>query len=148
MILNRTDIRLPTLHRVAGLAVRSHLSAVNIRMTIRALRSDIRENWFGVALRTGHIRMHATQRILCLIVIEFGNRANRLPSRLGMTVLTGNREGTMRTPRTVARCTSPRGRSSHHGRQPQKQNTQDDPKCSLHVSPSKPDSPDKFFTNL
>ena len=147
VILNRADIRFPALHRVARLAVCAHLSAMNICMAIRALRSNIRENWFRMALRAGHVRMHAAQRILCLIVIEFGDRADRLPSSLRVTVLTGHSQGTVRTPRAIARCASPSGRSGHHGRQPQKQDTQDDPKCSLHVSPLKSDCTDKSFTN-
>ena len=123
VILNCADIRFPALHVMTGLADRAHLAAMNIRMAIRALRSNIRENRFRMALRAGHIRMHAPQRILCLIVIEFGDRADRLPSRLRVTVLTGNSQGTVRTPRAIARRASPSGRSGHHGRQPQKQDT-------------------------
>jgi len=118
VILNRANVRLPTLHRVAGFAIRAHLPAMNIRMTICALRSDIRENWLRVTLRTGHIRVHAAQRVLCLVVIEFGDRADRLPSRLRVTVLARYGQGAVRTPRTIARGASPSGRSGHHGRQP------------------------------
>jgi hypothetical protein len=46
----------------------------------RALGSDIREDQFGVALRTAQARVHAPQRIPGAVVIELGQGANRLPA--------------------------------------------------------------------
>jgi len=43
-----------------------------------------------VALRTGHILVKSAQRVVGLVVIEFGNGANRFPALGGVTVLTGN----------------------------------------------------------
>ena len=119
VILNRLDIGVPALDRVTGLAIRAHLSAMNVRMAIGALRSYIGKDRLGMALRAGHIRMHAAQRVFRFVVIEFGDRADGLPSSLRVAVLAGNGEGTVRAPRAVARRAPPRrGRSSHHGRQP------------------------------
>ena len=101
MILNRLNVGFPALDRVTGLAIRTHLSAMNIRMAIGALRSNICENGFRMALRAGHIRVHAAQRVFRLFVIEFGDRADRLPSRLGVAVLTGNGQRAVRAPRTI-----------------------------------------------
>lgn len=92
---------------MARFAVRTHLSAVNIRVAVRALRTYIRKNRLGVASSASHIRVHSAQRVFRLAVIEFRNRANRLPSRLGVAVLTGNGQRTMRAPRTVVRGTPP-----------------------------------------
>lgn len=119
VILNRLDIGVPALDRVTGLAIRAHLSAMNVRMAIGALRSYIGKDRFGMALRAGHSCVHAAQRVFRLVVIEFGDRADRLPSSLRVAVLAGNGEGTVRAPRAVVRRAPPRrGRSGHHGRQP------------------------------
>ena len=125
VILNRADVRLPALDRVAGFAVGAHLPAMNIRMAVRAFTPNIRKHRLGVTRRARHIGVHATQRVLRLTVIKFRDRADRLPSRLRVTVLAGNYQGTVRAPRAVARraSASPSGRSGHHGRQPQKQNS-------------------------
>lgn len=45
-VLNR-DV--PALHRVTFLTARSELAAMQVRMAIHALGSDIRKNWVGVA---------------------------------------------------------------------------------------------------
>lgn len=73
VVLYRLEPHLPSLYRVAGFAVRAELAAVNVRMTVRALGTDVREDKAGVALLTGDIHVHAAQRIACLIVVELGN---------------------------------------------------------------------------
>ena len=80
----------PSLHSVAVLAVCPHLPAVNVRVAVGAMRSHIRENHFGVALRAAHAFVKATQWILGFVVIKFGDGADRLPSHRRMTVLAGN----------------------------------------------------------
>ena len=66
---------IPSLHGVTLLAVRSHLPAVDVRVTVRAILSHIREHRLDVALHAFHFFVHSTQRIFCLVVIEFGRRA-------------------------------------------------------------------------
>src|SRR5437763_5280024 len=79
----------PAIHGMALFTTRSELAFVNVRMTVGALGSHIRKNRFGVALRTAHILVKATERKLGLVMIEFGNRADRLPALRCMTILTG-----------------------------------------------------------
>ena len=125
VILDCTDIRLPAFDGVARFTVGAHLPAMNVCMAVGALATYIRENRLRVAGSAGHIRVHAAQRIFRLIVIELRNRANRLPSRRRVAVLARDIERrTVRAARTIARGASPCGRrSSHHGKQPKKQNT-------------------------
>ncbi len=105
--LNRLDVGVPALDRVAGLAVRAHLPAMNIRVAIRALAAYICKNRLGVARGASYVGVHPTQRVLRLVVIEFWDRADRFPSCLGMAVLTGNGQRAMRAPRTVVRGAPP-----------------------------------------
>jgi hypothetical protein len=70
----------PTLHGVALLAARTHLPAVEICVTISAVRPDIGKDRLGVALRTGDPLMQAAQRIFCCVVIEFRNGPNGFPT--------------------------------------------------------------------
>ena len=69
----------PALHRMTLLAARTHLSAVDICMTIGAVCPHVGEDRLGVTLCTRNSLMHSAQRILGCIVIEFRNRPNRLP---------------------------------------------------------------------
>ena len=56
-------------------------------MAVLAALSDIGENWFHVALNTGHGLMHAAQRIPCLVMIKFGYCTDRFPRIRRVTVL-------------------------------------------------------------
>src|SRR5690242_16504695 len=60
VVLNVLNGDVPTLDGVALLATGAHLPAVNVSVTIRTLISDIRKNWLGVALGTGHALVHPT----------------------------------------------------------------------------------------
>ena len=123
VILDRADVRFPTFDRVAGFAIRAHLTAMNIGMAVRAFSPHIRKHRLGVARRARNIGVQAAQRILRLAVIKFRNRASRLPSRLRMAILARNRQRPVRTPRAVTRgASSGSRRSGHPGRQPQKHN--------------------------
>jgi hypothetical protein len=82
---------LPALHGVALRAVRPHLPLVDIGVTILAILAHVGEHRFGVALRAGHLFMQTAQRILGLIVVEFGDRTDGAPSCGGMAILAGNR---------------------------------------------------------
>jgi hypothetical protein len=81
-------------------------------MAFGALRTHIGKDWLGVALRAGYSRVHATQRILCRVVIELGNRSDRLPSAQRVTVLTRNTETTVGTSRVGRRLRLRSGRLS------------------------------------
>ncbi|MDR3410945.1 MAG: hypothetical protein P4L87_08400 [Formivibrio sp.] len=96
MVTNVLQGDLPTLHGVATFAIGAELTAMDVGVAIRAVRAYVLEYETGVALRAGQLLMHSPQRITCLVVIEFGIGSNRLPTGVGMAVLTGYGEGPMR----------------------------------------------------
>ena len=75
---------------MALFAVGSKLAFVNVGMAVGAFLTDVRENWLQVALCAHYALVHAAQRIARLRVIKLGDIADRFPSSLGMTILTGN----------------------------------------------------------
>jgi hypothetical protein len=87
----------PALHRVALSAVRAHFSLVHIGVAVLAILSRVRENWLDVALRALHFFVHAAQRILRLVVVEFRNRADGAPGGGVVAVFAGDRQSTVRT---------------------------------------------------
>ena len=87
----------PSFHRVALLAVRAHLPAMNVRMAIGAMCSCVDEDRFRVTLGTTHADVKSTQGVFCFVVVEFWIGANGLPSHRRVAVLARNREITMRT---------------------------------------------------
>jgi hypothetical protein len=97
VLLNLLDRNLPAAHRMALLAIRSQLPLVNVRVAVLASLSNVSEHWLHVALHARHGLMHPAQRILGLIVIEFRNCADRLPSRRRVTVLTWHVQISVRT---------------------------------------------------
>ena len=80
MLIDLLDGDVPPLHRMALFAICAHLPLVNIGVTIRALRAHVGKHHLGVALRAGHALVQTAQRILCGVVIELRNRADRLPA--------------------------------------------------------------------
>lgn len=88
VLLDLRDRNLPAAHRVALLAVGAQSPAVNVCVTVLTSLSDIREDRLDVTLDASYRRVHAAQRILRLIVIEFRNRTNRLPCGRCMAILT------------------------------------------------------------
>ena len=100
MILNLLYGNLPATHGVALRAIRAKFSAVNIRVAIRAILANIGEYRLDVALRAAHIFVHAAQRIIGAVVIEFRNRSNGAPTGSDMTIFTRDCERTVRTSRT------------------------------------------------
>lgn len=89
----------PPRDRVALLALRAHLPAVNVGVTIGALFPDIGEHRLGVTLRARHALVHAAQRIARGVVVELWHIADGLPSGERVAVLARNGERTMRTAR-------------------------------------------------
>jgi hypothetical protein len=80
---------LPALHGVALRTIRPHFPLVNIGVAVLASLSDISKYRLGMALRARHLFMHSAERILGLIVVEFRNRADRLPACSGVAILAG-----------------------------------------------------------
>ena len=80
VVANRGHRYMPAPHGMTRLAVRTELPAVNVRVAIRTLMSNVREDQLDVALRTLHFLVHAPKRITRLIVIEFRYGPNRLPA--------------------------------------------------------------------
>lgn len=79
MLLDLRHRHPPAENRVALLAVRSQLPAVNVGVAVLATLPHVGEHRLDVALRAGHRLVHATQRILRLIVVKLRNGANRMP---------------------------------------------------------------------
>jgi hypothetical protein len=94
-LLNR-DV--PALNGMTLRAIRSHLSLVDVIMTILAILPHIRKNRFYVALHALNLFVHATQRIPCFIVIKLGNSFDGLPSCGSVAVFAWScKRGTVRT---------------------------------------------------
>lgn len=89
---------LPAEYGVTLRAIRTKFAPVNIRMAVRAILSDIGENWLCMTLGAFHLFVHAAQRVTRFVVIEFGNGSNGPPTRGGVAVFARNRQGTMRAP--------------------------------------------------
>jgi len=99
VILHLLYGNVPALDRVALLAIRTHLPAVNIRVAVGAILSHVGEDRFYVALNARHFFVHAAQRIVRLVVIKLRHRADGTPARRRVTVLAGNRQRPVRAPR-------------------------------------------------
>ncbi len=97
MVADGLHRRCPSLHVVALLALRSHLSAMNVRVAIGALVSHVCEDRFCMALRTRNALMHAAKGEARAAVVEFGYVPDRLPSRKRMAILAGDTQRSMRT---------------------------------------------------
>jgi len=92
----------PALHRVALLALCAELAAMNVRMAIRALGSDVGEHEADMALRAGNPPMKSPQRVMRLVMIELDNIAEGFPSRECVAVLAGGRQISVRAARGTA----------------------------------------------
>lgn len=88
--LLRGDI--PTLDGVTLCAIRTHLPAVNIRVTVGTVLAHVREDRFYVARDAIHLLVHSAQGIFCFTVIKLGYGTNRAPRDRGVAILAGNRE--------------------------------------------------------
>lgn len=87
VLTNRMQRDVPAVYGMTLLALRSHLAAVNVGVTIGALVSHIGKNQACVALGTRNILMESAQWVTGLIVIKFGNITDWFPSRERMAVL-------------------------------------------------------------
>ena len=97
VLLNLLERYLPPAHGMALLAIRSQLPLVYVRMAVLASLSNVGEHRLHVTLHAGHRLVHPAQRVFGLIVIEFREGANRLPSRRRVAVLTRHVQTSVRT---------------------------------------------------
>ena len=96
MLLHVLDRDLPPSDSVALLAIGAQLALVNIGMAILATLSNVRKNHLHVTPGAGHGSVHAAQGITRLIVVELGDRPDRLPATRAMAVLAGKSQVAVR----------------------------------------------------
>ncbi len=101
---------IPSPDRMTVFAGAGHLAAMDVGVAVGALVADVREHHLGVAGHAIDAFVHATERKLGLVVVEFGNRTDRLPPVNGVAVLAGNIEVTVRTVAITTRLWGSRGR--------------------------------------
>ncbi len=132
VLLYVLDRNLPAFHRVASFALRSHLSAMDVGMAVRAFLPDIGKYKFYVALCARDFGMHSAQRVRSLAVIEIWYGTDRLPAHAGMAALAGNIERAVGTARggAVLRRLLPGKCQRRH-----KQNSQDPYLLHTHTAP-------------
>lgn len=87
---------------MAGLALRAHLSAMDICVAIGAFLPNIGKYKFYVALVACDFGMHSAQRIRSLAVIEIWYSPDWFPAHAGMAALAGNIERAVGTARGCA----------------------------------------------
>lgn len=105
------DLHVPAQHRVALLAISPELAAMKVGVAIRTLRADVAEYGFGVAINAFHLRVHSSQRVARLVVIEFRHCADGLPARQRVAILAWHRQRTVGAARLLrCRAGSLRGR--------------------------------------
>ena len=80
MLIDLLNGDIPALDGMALLAVRTHLTLMEVGVTVRAVLAHISKDRLHVALRASDTFMHAAQRVLCGVVIEFRDRPDRLPA--------------------------------------------------------------------
>lgn len=96
MLLDLLRMDLPPFDRVTVLTFRSKLPAMDVRMAIRAACADAGKNEIRVTELAGHFFVHAAQRVVRPVVVELWDATDRLPTRIGVTVLTRNIQGAVR----------------------------------------------------
>lgn len=102
--LNKGNFRAPAHHGVARFAVRAHLPAVHVRVTVRASIAGAAEDQAAMAARARNPLMEPFQRERRLSpVVELRNGADGTPGGRGMAVLAPNGEIAVRIGRAPAR---------------------------------------------
>jgi len=99
MLLDLLDGNLPATDRVALLAICPQLPLVNVRVAVLAALPHVGEYRLDVTLHAGHGLVHTAERVARLIMVEFGNGADRFPSARRVTVLAGHVQVAVRTVR-------------------------------------------------
>lgn len=116
VVLDRLHRYIPAGGSMAPGAVGAHLTAVNIRVAIRAILAHVGENGFRVAFRAANFFVHSAKRVARGVVIEFGNSTNRGPACARMAVFARNSQGAMRTPTRLLLgvCGANKGQRQNH----------------------------------
>lgn len=113
VVANRIQRDLPSFYGVATLAVGSELAAMNIRMAIGAAGAYVLEDQTRMALHASDLLVHAAKRITGLVVVELRIRSDRLPACIGVAVLAGNGNRTVRICDLSLRLTRRRAQLIH-----------------------------------
>jgi hypothetical protein len=98
VVLHLLNGDIPSLNRVALLAIASHLPPVDVLVAILTILAYLCEHGLDVALRAFNLFMHTAQGIFGLVVIKFRNRADGTPTRRGVAVFARDGKGSVRTP--------------------------------------------------
>jgi len=113
MIAYVSERYLPTLDRVAALAVSTELAAMDISVAICAVSAYVCEYQAGVAPGASNFLMHATQGIASLIVIELRVGTDRFPIGIGVAILARSGDRPVRIRDLRLRATHLRIRIAH-----------------------------------
>ena len=95
---NRLDRHLPAENRVTLGAVCAELTAVDVRMAIRAVLADIGKNRLQVALYAVDFFVHTAKGISRGVVIKFGDGADGAPTGARVAILAWDGQRPVRTP--------------------------------------------------
>jgi hypothetical protein len=93
MLFQLIGANVPPLDGMALGAIRSELAAVNIGMAAGTIAAYVLEHQIRVALRAGHLFVHASKRVASAVVIELRNTTNGLPARIRVAVFAGDADG-------------------------------------------------------
>lgn len=93
MLLYVFNRNLPAPNRMALLAISSELPFVDIGMAVLTTFPDIRKDHLYVAGSAGYRRVHPSQGVARLVMIELRHGSNRPPAIRGMAVLAGKCQG-------------------------------------------------------
>ena len=99
VILHLLCLTLPAVDCVTLVATRSHQPAMDVRMAVDTILAHVRKDRLRVAFHARHFFVQAAQRVLGLVVVKFGDRANRAPACGGVAVLARNCQRAVRIAR-------------------------------------------------
>jgi hypothetical protein len=102
VILHLLHRNVPAIYRVALSAIRTHLTAVDVRMAIRAILPHVREHGLCVAFKAFHLFVHPSEGIICIVVVEFRIRFDRAPPCRRVAIFA--RDGQRRAVRIARNC--------------------------------------------
>lgn len=92
VILHLLNRCVPSADGVALGTVRTKFAPVNVRMAVSAGFAHIRENRLNMTLRAANLLVHASERIVGLVVVEFKIAADRTPAACRVAIFAGNYE--------------------------------------------------------
>jgi hypothetical protein len=104
VVLNRLHRNLPAENCVALRAIGAELRAVNVRMAIRTVLSNIGENGLGMASGAGYFFVHSAQRVSRGVVVKFRDGADRGPAGGGVAIFARYIKRSVRTSTWLPLC--------------------------------------------